>query len=456
MEKVSVVLPCYNHGNYVADAINSVLNQTYSNFELFIFDNGSADNSWDVIQKFKDSRIKKIRFQENDLLKVKKQFIEMASGKYFAIMHSDDVWKEQKLEKQMALLTQNEDARVCFTWSKFVDEDLNDIEGLEEFFHEYNKTQQEWWKTFMSRANHLSCPSFICERDIYIKYFGKLYPYRQIADFYCWMKILEETNLYIVEEVLVNQRVHNSGKNKNESYRSTENLTRENIELKYIIYKIIDEMDDEVFVKYFCKSKEDQSQLKHIDVMCEKFMFFVHRNRGFLGEYDNAIRYYDTYFEYVEDGKVFYQYLNDKYNFSRNDFFTYTGGEKYTGGIIESRNHRWAKMENIDFSTVKYPVSLSIYGCGQIGKVFYKKIKDYCKVEQFIDGQPRADVYGDVQIVTVDQAVLNENSVIVVVPTYDFELIVEKIKNSHPYVCDDNIIKFDDFIGTGKIIDPEF
>lgn len=455
MKKVSIVLPCYNHGAYVADAIQSVLNQTYENFELFVFDNGSTDNSWEVIQSFDDPRMIKIRLEKNDLLKVKLQFIELSSGEYCAIMHSDDVWKEQKLEKQINLFLENENAKACFTWSCFVDEDLNPIEGMEDFFNEYNKSEKEWWQVFLSRANHLSCPSFMCDRNIYIKYFGRLYPYRQIADFYCWMKILEETNLYVVEEVLVNQRVHYSGENKNESARTAENINRENMELKYIIYKIIDEMEDELFIKNFCEG-EDINCLKHIDVMCKKQLFLINRNRGFFGEHDNAIRYYNTYFDYEEAGNVFFEYLREQYGFSRNDFWEYTGSENNSAAVVESRIQRWELLENIDVSTIKYPKSISIYGCGQVGKIFSKRINPYCKIEQFIDGQPRIERYDDIPVVTIDKAILNQDSVIIVIPTYDMEQIVNKIKKEHPSVVERNIYKFEDFIKTGKIIDSSF
>ena len=65
---VSIVLPCYDHGKYVKDAIESVLNQTYTDFELFVFDNGSTDDSWKVIQEIEDPRMVKVKLEHNDLL----------------------------------------------------------------------------------------------------------------------------------------------------------------------------------------------------------------------------------------------------------------------------------------------------------------------------------------------------------------------------------------------------
>lgn len=448
MEKVSIVLPCYNHADYVGDSIRSVLNQTYQNFELFVFDNGSTDHSWEMINTFDDPRMIKIRLEKNDLLEVKRQFIEKATANYFAIMYSDDVWMDTKLEKQIALVCR-EGARACFTWSKFVDENLEDLWEGEIFFNETNKSQKEWWKTFFTRANHLSCPSFLCEREIYIRYFGKLYPYRQIADFYCWMKILEETNLYIVEEVLVNQRLHDKGKTPNECARTKENVYRENIELRYVIYRIIDEMPDEIFIRNFC---EDTSNLGHIDVMCRKFLFFLERKKGFSEEYENAIRYYNTYFDYEENGQIFYRLLETRYHFSRNDFFRYTGTRDDMFSIIESRCGRWEILESTDLSTLRYPDKMSLYGFGAVGRAFFRQTKAYCRVEQFIDRQPQCENFEGVPIHTISNASVSKNTVIIVIPTYDFEKIAEEIRNVHPSIPAENILKFEDFVGEGKVM----
>ena len=452
MCKVSIVLPCYNHGEYVEDAIKSILNQTYTDYELFIFDNGSTDNSWEVINKFEDHRITKIRLNKNSILKVKEQFIEKARGKYFAIMHSDDVWLEDKLEKQMELFDKNKDVRVSFTWSEFVDEQFNPI-GLR--FDECNKSQKGWWDSFFTGENHMSMPSFMCEREIYIKHLGCLYPYRQIADYYMWMKILEETNIYMVEQVLVKQRIHNSGKgNMNESYRTNENITRTAVEFKLMMFKLLDEMEDKTFVDYLCNNNIDDNYT-HLDVMCEKFLFMLNGEKPFLKDSDYAIWYYNKYFDYIENNNIFYQYLDDKYKFSRQDFFDLTGKVNVTRDEDLS-SARWAKMANIDFSTIDYPKELFIYGCGQIGKIFYKKIRKYCSVKQFIDRNPRRSFYEGVPITKIEDAQLGEGSVIIVVPTYDFDIIVKDITDEHPALKIGNIIRFGEFIEKGKVIDPEF
>lgn len=452
MPMVSVVLPCYNHEKYVGESIQSVLKQTYADFELFVFDNGSEDNSWEVIQAFDDPRMIKIHLEDNDLLEVKKQFIQKASGKYMAIMYSDDIWLETKLEKQVMLLETTPDAKICFTWSKYVGENLEDISYRKDFFYEYNKTQKEWWAAFMDHNNHLSCPSLVCEKDIYEKYFGKLYPYRQIADYYCWMKMLEDYNLYMVEEILVNQRMHSEEGSQNESYPTTENVLRELIEKRYIFYHVIDEMKDSVFIDNFKDYLVDKNVYKHIDVLCEKFLFLCSRV-NIWEEADNVISFYCNYFHYEEEGIIFYERLRDKYGFSRKDYFELTGKIAMKDQIDKYRNARWVQMENADFSTIKYPDKLTIYGAANLGKALYRRIASYCIVEQFIDRCPQAETYKGIPIRSIENAKLDSETYIIVTPAYDYDKILLMLQEKYEGIKADNVIGLDKFLDKAMLLD---
>ena len=89
--KVSVILSSYNHANYIATAIESVLNQTFTDFELLICDDGSSDNSREIIKTFDDPRIKTFLYTENRGPRLASQeCFAAAQGKYIAIHHSDD------------------------------------------------------------------------------------------------------------------------------------------------------------------------------------------------------------------------------------------------------------------------------------------------------------------------------------------------------------------------------
>ena len=121
--EVSVILTSYNHGAYVAAAIESALNQTFADFELLIIDDGSKDDSREIIKRFDDPRIKTFLYTENrgPVLAIR-DAVNFARGKYIAVHHSDDLWALDKLEKQVAFLDANPNYAACFTLVEFVDE----------------------------------------------------------------------------------------------------------------------------------------------------------------------------------------------------------------------------------------------------------------------------------------------------------------------------------------------
>lgn len=116
MVLVSVILPCYNSETTIASAIQSILNQTFSDFELIIVDDASTDNSIAVVKSFDDSRIKLIQQKENGGYPVAMNAgISIATGKYIARMDGDDISAPTRLEKQLKILKENSSASFCGT-----------------------------------------------------------------------------------------------------------------------------------------------------------------------------------------------------------------------------------------------------------------------------------------------------------------------------------------------------
>ena len=107
---VSVIIPAYNCEKYVVEAINSVLAQTYKNWELLVLDDGSKDNTLQVIEEFSknDSRIKTLPNGKNmGVSATRNRGIELASGEWIAFLDSDDMWHPLKLEKQLSFAEEN-------------------------------------------------------------------------------------------------------------------------------------------------------------------------------------------------------------------------------------------------------------------------------------------------------------------------------------------------------------
>lgn len=126
---VSIIMPSYNTGRFIADSINSVLNQTYQNWELIIIDDCSTDDSVEIIKSYKDSRIRLLKNKKNSGAAISRNYgLREAKGRYISFLDSDDVWATTKLYKQVNFLKNNNyyfvycDYRICLNgvWEKVV------------------------------------------------------------------------------------------------------------------------------------------------------------------------------------------------------------------------------------------------------------------------------------------------------------------------------------------------
>ncbi len=116
---VSIITPCYNSSKYIDKTIESVINQTYQNWELIIIDDCSIDNSVMIIKEYckKDSRIKLLKLDRNvGPALARNEGIKQAKGKYIAFLDSDDIWLPPKLEKQIKFMLANDLAVTCSSY----------------------------------------------------------------------------------------------------------------------------------------------------------------------------------------------------------------------------------------------------------------------------------------------------------------------------------------------------
>lgn len=115
MEYVSIIIPTYNRAGIIENAVQSILEQTYGQYELLIVDDASSDNTEDVIAAFNDERIRYIKLPENKgAAAARNEGIRQAKYDYIAFQDSDDYWKPEKLEKQMEFFAAKPDAALLY------------------------------------------------------------------------------------------------------------------------------------------------------------------------------------------------------------------------------------------------------------------------------------------------------------------------------------------------------
>lgn len=127
MPKVSVIVPVYNVEKYITETIRSVLAQTFTDFEIIIIDDESKDGSIAICESIADPRIKIIHQKNRGLAGARNTGIRHAQGEYLAFLDSDDVWRNQKLEKHVQHLDANLAIGVSFCSSEFIDDDSQSL-----------------------------------------------------------------------------------------------------------------------------------------------------------------------------------------------------------------------------------------------------------------------------------------------------------------------------------------
>ena len=126
---VSIITPSYGSERFISDTVNSVLVQTYQDWEMIIVDDVSPDNSNEIIEEYikKDNRIKLIKLEKNSGPAIaRNRAIKEAKGRYIAFLDADDLWIPEKLEKQIVFMSEN-NLDLTYSSYKLIDEDNNSL-----------------------------------------------------------------------------------------------------------------------------------------------------------------------------------------------------------------------------------------------------------------------------------------------------------------------------------------
>lgn len=265
---ISIVMVNYNHEDFLKEAIDSVLSQTYGNWELIIVDDGSTDRSVQVIQEYTDVRIRPFFLEKNRHICYATNYgFAQVRGTYVARLDSDDVWVADKLEKQVRFFRENPKARVCFTKLNIIDangancnEEMKDLYGL---YNSRQKTRKDWIRFFYFIGNSLIQSTMMFDAAILEEEGGFNLAYMQAHDFDFFVRLIKKNEFYFLEEPLVGYRrteEQNSSLNPERDMR----FFNEYMSIRYHFFDDFpDELFKEVFGEYFVNpASETEKELK--------------------------------------------------------------------------------------------------------------------------------------------------------------------------------------------------
>lgn len=201
---ISILLPVYNGEKYLKKSIDSVLDQTFRDFELIIGFNGTKDSSKEVVSMFNDSRIIVVDYgEESGKAKTLNKMLKVANFNWIALQDDDDMWISNKLEKQIAF-TETHD--VIGTQLSYINEDDVIFKTVDVSLDHASIVGRS-----KSGDNQMINTSSIFRKSSALKIDGWKENLDGIEDFDFWLRLMDSGNRFInINERLVNHRIHNS------------------------------------------------------------------------------------------------------------------------------------------------------------------------------------------------------------------------------------------------------
>jgi glycosyltransferase involved in cell wall biosynthesis len=252
MPRVSVVIASYNHEKYVRAAIESVLAQSFQDFEILVTDDGSSDRTVAEVQVIADPRLSLEVLPRNLGATIAiNSTILRSTGEYIAILNSDDLFLAGKLERQVRFLDENPGIPAVFTRPSFIGEDggphPNPGPAIA-LAQETNRPRHKWLRRFFRKGNGLCHPSVLIRRSCYDE-IGLYNPaLAQVPDLEMWVRLLRRHEIHLIDEPLVAFRIRD--KQMNASAPRPETIVRDQWEWLRVLEQYL-QLDDALLALTF-------------------------------------------------------------------------------------------------------------------------------------------------------------------------------------------------------------
>ena len=213
--RVTVAIPSFNLGFCIAETIESVRAQTFSDWELLIEDDASTDDSRDVLALYAaDPRITVVLKTENEgQNKTTNNLVRRAAGEYLCLLPADDVWEPEKLAKQVAYLDANPECGIAFGWPRFMDARGKAFKYPQDGIENIGNAKRADWRARFQQGNRLFIATSMYRRALHEKlgYFDE--EFSILADLEWYIRIVKGHELHIIQEPIARIRMRDNGAN---------------------------------------------------------------------------------------------------------------------------------------------------------------------------------------------------------------------------------------------------
>lgn len=270
--KVSIILPVYNAKEYIKDCIDSILAQTYQNFELIIGDDASTDNSIDICKQYDNPKIRIIKCEHN-YIRTCNTLLKFCNGDYIARMDADDIMLPNRIQKQVEILEKDKSLSLRCSNRLIIGTDERRDMWVENYVDDF--ILRLFCGNFIPHSTVMIRTSFL--RNLGIKYKSE-YPYAE--DYKMWSDIaMNGGTIYAIKEPLIKYRIHDSSISMQNMLKQKETATKIQNEIyNYLIEKVIPYKD------LYLKLNEILQELKNNNVISDLFirLFFSDLFKKFI------------------------------------------------------------------------------------------------------------------------------------------------------------------------------
>lgn len=356
-EKVSVIIPTYNRANTIKRAIDSVLGQTYEIFELIVVDDGSTDDTYQIVGGYEDSRVRYFRIEERHGANHARNIgIQNATGNYIAFQDSDDFWLQGKLEKQMNIFEQY--PQVGVVWCPYFRVTLSGTKRRVPEVYMKNRSQTELEKELAVR-NVIGTPTMVVRKECFEKVGIFDEAIQRFQDWELCIRLVQQFQFYFIDEVLV------------EAYESETGITNVNSAMDSQLFLVTKHYD------FFEKAGSMELRIARLlELSVEE-----DRLEDLLESLDESLFL-----------RGIYAHVKRSMNMSKNHSFF----------------REWMQKNNIEMIInhffVRFPEhSIMIYGMGEIGRLLLNSMSEQSKKRIAFIIDKNTNVLAEYKVITLAQ-----------------------------------------------------
>lgn len=312
---ITVLMPVYNCEEYIFESVESILNQTYKNFEFLIIDDCSTDRTVEICKAFNDERIVIIKKEENSGYTTSLNYgLSIAKGKYIARMDGDDISLPERFEKQISFMKSNRDVVVCGSAYSIIG--TNQLINVPE--------NNEQIKVALLKGNCMAHPSVMIRKEklqeLNLSYDLSKEP---SEDYDLWVRLVASSKIHNLQEILLKYRVHTAQVSQKRKQQQRESTFSSKLQMLQYLKFPFDDKEYELMMNIIGGSKFlSVDEIKEFNVLKSKLISF---NSGDFFDSDGFEKYlfelqkqsFKNYFVHRKkyNPMIFFQYFFNKNKF---------------------------------------------------------------------------------------------------------------------------------------------